>query len=186
MRCAAILIIITIGVAISCPGLAQDCLPRPPQHYFERATVVFSGVVVSIDEHPELYAINSEGLVEYEFQVGQVWKGPLDARFLVYSQAEWELHCGYELGGNYIVYARARKEEGDLLRVKCCGGPPLIHAGLVDRVVLGSAEIVDASIALKPPTEAELIRKTYHEDSRIAGKARAALDEYRKRVPDLK
>ena len=113
---------------------ACSCVPPgTPATELARATAVFTGTVVEVKKPARL--ISSLDQIEVTFQVGKVWKGPLD-KTLVASTAVSGASCGFRFqeGHDYIVYAWG--EESDL-RVGLCSRTGALSYAAEDLKQLG-------------------------------------------------
>ncbi len=128
LKFVLILALIT-GWFVTAPAksFACSCIPPgTPAKALAGATAVFTGTVVDIKE--PFRPMSSLDLVEVTFQVGTVWKGPLD-KTLMASTAISGASCGFRFqeGHDYIVYAWG--EESDLRVGLCSRTGSLSHAG---------------------------------------------------------
>ncbi len=120
------------GWFVTAPAKSYACScapPGTPAKALAGATAVFTGTVVDIKEpfRKPFRPMNSLDLVEVTFQVGTMWKGPLD-KTLMASTAASGASCGFRFqeGYDYIVYAWG--EESDLWAGLCSRTGSLSHA----------------------------------------------------------
>jgi hypothetical protein len=89
------------------PACACSCAPAEEAEYTARASLVFDGTVVKIDEPRGGPARSSLDPIEVTFVVGTVHKGTADRRITL-ETARSEASCGFSFDGGrrYKVYAR--------------------------------------------------------------------------------
>jgi hypothetical protein len=95
--------------ALPIPVCACMCAPEIVAEAWDRADLVFSGVVLKVAA-VDLAAIeSSEGrMVEVSFDVNHVWKGPGDSSIHLQTSGD-AASCGYRfsVGEHYLVYAQS-------------------------------------------------------------------------------
>ena len=129
------------------PRSASACScaePYSPSKAFEKATAVFSGMVISLEvERPKSHVVCSADPVTAVFLVDTVWKGPkLDE--LAITTALSSVSCGYEfqIGRWYLVYASGPE---DALQVDLCSRTKFLGLADDDLDFLGNGQALVGS-----------------------------------------
>lgn len=123
-----ILVSALVSVSFAIPQSVSACSCAEllsPTRAFDRATAVFSGIVVSLEGPTNI--ISSADPVTATFQIDKVWKGPQQSEITI-TTAISSVSCGYEfqIGEWYLVYANGLKS--DLQVDLCSGTKPLPQA----------------------------------------------------------
>jgi hypothetical protein len=148
---------------------------QPPDKLFEGCTVVFGGRLESVRElGADEKGVPRHTVYEYRFTVGQVWKGPLEKQFVVYSR---ERMSRVRDGSYCLVYcyighlAFGADEQLETADVLCSP----IREATYDRVVLREPHIVDATLAVARPSVAELESMSAEANLFVSSPAKKAL-----------
>lgn len=154
---------------------SMGSLPTPARK-FDRATVVFAGVVDSIIVNPNIPGFGTTSVLnENVLRVGQVWKGPLNKEFRVFTFGSHGPR--FTIGRHYFVYATLMTIPTSRTQVLVILGPmdlQRVERALWDRFTLREPFVVDPYLAVPRPSEAELASK------RANAGARRALEELHK------
>ncbi len=123
-----ILVFALVSVSFAIPQSVSACSCAEllsPTRAFDRATAVFSGIVVSL-EGP-INVISSADPVTATFQIDKVWKGPQQSEITI-TTAISSVSCGYEfqIGQWYLVYANGA--ENNIQVDRCSRTKPLFQA----------------------------------------------------------
>lgn len=99
------LALLVIGLAVTPRGaFACDCLmPATPQARLEKASTVFSGVVLS-----SKVSTTPAWTKSYRFRVIQRFKGPVRREYLL-EHGDSNCHFPFKVGESYLVYAYGKK-----------------------------------------------------------------------------
>ena len=108
MRGRAVILLITVGMAIGGPQPAFACSCPPfttTQAEGAKAAVVFTGVVTHVSASPFGFVCSSADAVSVEFNVETVYKGDVGRTIVVQTVASGA-SCGYtfEQGKRYTVF----------------------------------------------------------------------------------
>ena len=107
--CLITILITTLPIQSSACSCVQ---PGSVQEELERTDVVFSGEVIDIfDENEKKEIISSADVVQYVFEVKEIWKGTEQSQVLV-SSARDSASCGFEfeLNMKYLVFAQLEED----------------------------------------------------------------------------
>jgi hypothetical protein len=136
MRHFALLGLLAIGLTLLPLHKAAACScipPEPPQTALGKATAVFSGRVVGIDE--PAFPTNSLEPVHVTLNVERSWKGPLTEEIEVRT-AMSSASCGFTFEENkeYLVYANGDPHD---LQVSLCSRTALAENASADLAAFG-------------------------------------------------
>ena len=147
---------------------------QPPDELFERCTVVFGGRLESVRERSsEEKSVPRRSVYEYSFTVGQVWKGPLEKQFVVYSRDRLSRVRDGSYCMVYCYMGNLAFGSADQLETAASLCRPMREA-TYDQVVLRESFVVDATLAVGRPTVEELEQLSAGTNSFVAGAARKA------------
>jgi hypothetical protein len=129
-----------LAILASGPAGACSCAQPTPEQAFARATAVFAGRVVAIDE-PFLVRLGlaRAGSHDVTFAVARRWKAAAGPTVTVRTRLTGEA-CGYpfEMGEDYLVFVAPGPAED--LETGLCSGTPLAGAAADMRALDALAE----------------------------------------------
>jgi hypothetical protein len=140
LRLTIVLIVAAAALAPAWPARACSCIaPGPPADELARSTAVFAGQATG-------FQMGEATVVT--FQVGTVWKGPVESTLLVQTARD-SAACGYafEIGREYLVYAGGSPEA---LEVNLCSRTRLMAEAGEDVAALGEGETLSVPDGVTP------------------------------------
>lgn len=138
----AVLAVLATGPAVAC-----SCAQPTPQQAFERATAVFVGRVVGIDQPLLTWLGIARGRdMDVTFAVARRWKAADEALVTVQTRLSGEA-CGFtfEMGGDYLVFVAPSSTEFPVTGI-CNGTRALAGAEADLRALNALVEEPDASV----------------------------------------
>jgi len=149
--CAALVFMALLAVRPSVTYACSCVVPAAPLEAMEQNAAVFSGKVISIQKQTGILQSSADP-VKVTFAVAASWKGVEDDTVTLTTALGSE-SCGFEFkeGEDYLVYARAAQDTGELTTSLCSRTTVLASAG-EDLSALGPGE-VPAPMAEPPKAE---------------------------------
>lgn len=132
--------LVSVSFAIPQSAAACSCAELlSPAKALDRATAVFSGMVVSL-EGPTGNIISSADPVTVVLQADKVWKGAKQSNITITTALD-SASCGYEfqIGQWYLVYANGAHDD---LQVDLCSGTKQLFQADEDLEFLGDGHAI--------------------------------------------
>jgi hypothetical protein len=140
-----------LSAAPDCAFACSCVPPGTPQEELERASVVFSGKVLSMKAKQQGQAMSSADPVAVFFETAHFWKGQPSETVLLETAASGA-SCGFEFrpGLEYIVYAY-RDDQGTL-QASLCSRTNLLEQAGEDLAALGEGDAPASVQETSPPS----------------------------------